>query len=121
MDEFRKRVLLDHTELLVQSADYHDVFLDNLLDYLTAAGYVHKDQIQIIKRPPLSKTRICILIHFISTEGQRAFDELCNALSQFGTGDLRALASSLRLALEKKRHSLIADTSEYYAVHFRHL
>jgi hypothetical protein len=105
MDQLYRDVLLEHREAIIKSADPHDVLLKRLIDHLRSKKCLNEDQEQIIRSKIVSRDRIVCLLHFLSTEGQGAFEELCNSLEAFGTADKEELADLLRTSLRMKGRS----------------
>ena len=102
MDEPWKEVLMEHHDAIVKCADPHDVILDHLLDHLRSKRCIQHDHSQLVKREPLLRARVGKLLDFVSSEGCKAFDELCNALEEFGTDDKKQLADTLRQSFQEK-------------------
>jgi Caspase recruitment domain len=102
MDQMCEKVLLEHRQEFIRSADVDDVLLDFLLDHLISKNCIQADQKEFIKTERLSRNRCGKLLDFVSAEGPKAFDELCNALDAFGTDSKKRLACTFRQSLKMK-------------------
>lgn len=99
-----REVLAAHSQCIIQSADPDDIFLNRLLEHLHTRQCIQRDQIELLKREPVSFDRCAKLLEFVSnSEGCQTFLELCNALDVFGTVNSRALADSMRKSFEDKK------------------
>jgi hypothetical protein len=99
MDQLWKNVLQENRKKLVLSADREDILLKSLLDYLMSEFCIQSDQEDCILRETSSSNRIRKLLDVVSYEGEKAFNELCNALETFGTDDKKSNACSMRQSL----------------------
>jgi len=69
-----KKVLLEHRDAIVKSADPHGVFLDHVIDHLLAKQCIKHDDTQLVKGERRLQPRVGKLLDFVSSEGSRAFD-----------------------------------------------
>jgi len=58
MDEPWKKVLLEHRDAILKSADPHDVFLDHLIHHLHSKGCIECGDKQLVKNERLSLPRV---------------------------------------------------------------
>jgi Caspase recruitment domain len=103
MDALYSEVLLEQRQAIVKSADPNDVLLNHLLNHLRSKRCLILSQEERIRSNVVSSDRIGCLLDFLSSEGQKAFDELCNALEDFGTEDKQKLSESLRQCFREKQ------------------
>jgi len=101
--ELWKKSFQSHRKRIINSADADDVLLNRLLDHLLGVFCLQPDQKEVIKSQRTARERCGKLLDFVRTEGKGAFDELCNALEDFGTRDKKDLADSMRKEAGKKR------------------
>jgi len=111
IEKLQNEVLLDLRETIWKLTD--SKCLIYLLDQLTEACAIHRDQAQLIKRKTLHSSRMNLLLKVLSSEGQSAFDIFCNALDTFATRSSKTLADKLRQSLKDKQYNAIEKTSEY--------
>ncbi len=111
MDRLQKEVLSEYQDVILESADRDDVFLDHLLDRLIPRHCIQTQQREVIKRQTVARSRCSKLLEFLQLGGPRAFDELCNALESFGIEHKNDLATLMRQSL-KQRRERARDTSK---------
>jgi hypothetical protein len=112
MDRLYRDALLEQSEAIIESADSHDILLNHLISSLRSKNYLNEAQEQTVRSKNESRDRIFCLIQFLSTEGQKAFEELCNSLEAFGTDGKKELANLLRMSLRKKRDDAVPCPGE---------
>jgi len=105
-----KRVLQEHGSAIVKYADEGNVFLNHLIDHLFSKRCIQQDHKQLVKREPIVRTRISMLLDFVSSEGRNAFDELCNAIEEFKP-EMEELANRLRASLRKQK--MVSGTLQF--------
>jgi hypothetical protein len=103
MDRLYHNVLLEHREAIIKSADSHDLLLNHLITHLKRKECLNGPQEKCIRSYKAPRDRICCMLDFLSAEGEKAFEELCNSLEDFKTKDKRQLANLLRASLRKAR------------------
>jgi len=103
MEEPWKEVLREHGNDIVKSADEGDVFLNHLIDHLFSKRCIQNDHKQLVKREQTIRARIIMLLDFVSSEGRKAFDELCNAIEEFNYPGMGELVNTLRASLREKK------------------
>jgi hypothetical protein len=106
MDQLYRDVLFEHSEAIIKLADPDDVLLNHLILHLRNKECLNEAQEQRIRSRTDLRGRIFYLLKFVSDEGQKAFEELCNSLEDFGTSDKKEVATSLRQSLRKKRDDI---------------
>jgi len=112
MEEPWKEVLLEYRHAIVNSADPHDVFLNYLIDHLLSKRCIQHDHSQLVKHERFPRARVGKLLDFVSSEGSQAFDELCNALEEFGTEYKKQLANTLRRSFGER--NIVSGRPSYH-------
>ena len=98
-----QKVLKEKRSSILDKADAGNVFLNKLLDHLLSKHclQMHQQQKVLTERGSIDCCRK--LLDFIYSADQKAFDELCNAIENFGTRDTKNLADMLRCSLATKQ------------------
>jgi Caspase recruitment domain len=103
MAQLHVDVLLDYRTAMINAADQNNVLLNHLLNHLRSKRFLNVTQEEHVLSKTAACDRMSSLLDFLSSEGQKAFEELCKALADFGTEDKEELAASMLQSLREKQ------------------